>query len=130
MNEPQLFAQGASFLLAEDDALIVMLVEFMLGDAGAGRIDVATSVAQALSLAESTHFDVAIFDRQLGDGISFPAAIAARDRGAVIIVASGSPVFDLPEQLADAIILSKPFDLSRFERAVVQALAQRRHAVA
>ena len=129
MNETPLFAQGASFLVAEDDALIVMMVELMLEDAGAQRVDIAINVAQANALVEGAPFDVAIFDRRLGNDISFPAAIAARNRGAVIIVASGSPILDLPEALADAIILTKPFDPSRFERAVVRALALRSRVV-
>ena len=121
----QAFAKGASFLIVEDDMLIVMMIKFMLEEAGAQTIAVANSVARALSLIENNTYDVAIFDRQLQDGVSYPAAIIARERGASIIVASGQQALDLPNELSDVIVLSKPFELSEFERAVRAALLQR-----
>ena len=102
-----------------------MMVEFMLNEAGAQSIAVANSVAQATSLIENNVFDIAIFDRQLRDGVSYPAAIMARERGSTIIVASGSNVLDLPDALADAIILPKPFELYQLEQSVAQALERR-----
>ena len=105
--------------------MIVMMIESMLTEAGAQSIAVASSVAQASSLIENNLFDVAIFDRQVRDGVSYPVAIMARERGSKIIVASGMQTFDLPSQLNDAIILPKPFALSQLERAVLEALDRR-----
>ena len=123
------FASGVSFLIVEDEALIAMMLELMLSDAGAEDITIAGSIAEALvSIARATA-DVAIFDRRVGDGISYPAAIKAREHGSAIIIASGSHDLDLPAALADAIILSKPFTLPHLERAVVAALNQAGRAV-
>ena len=117
------FAAGASFLLVEDDAVIAMMTELMLADAGADDIVIAGSVANAMALVASRAFDVAIFDRQLGDGISYPAAVEACRKGTAIIVATGSHGLDLPAELAEAIVLPKPFALTQLEHAVTQARA-------
>ena len=104
--------------------MIAMMTELMLAVAGADDIVRAGSVAQAMALVASRAFDIAIFDRQLGDGISYPAAIAAWRKGTAIIVATGSHGLDLPVELAEAIILPKPFALMQLENAVTQARAQ------
>ena len=124
-GKAQTFANGASFLIVEDDALIVMMIEFMLNEAGAQSIAVANSVAEATTLIEANVFDVAIFDRQLRDGVSYPVAILARERGTAIIVASGSNAVDLPDELADVIVLPKPFEGHQLEKAVAAALERR-----
>lgn len=119
------FAEGASFLIVEDEAIIAMMLEVMLTDAGARHVEIAASVATALSLIEANTFDIAIFDRQLGDGLSYPAALAAQARGTVVILVSGASAFDRPHELGDAQLLAKPFELSELQRAVVAALTQR-----
>lgn len=106
-----------------------MMLEIMLTDAGARRIEIAGNIAAAMSLIETTPFDIAIFDRQLGKSISYPAAIAAQAKGTVIIIASGAPTLDRPQELADAIVMAKPYTPSELQRAVVAALASRAPAV-
>lgn len=119
------FAQSASFLIVEDDMMIVTMIEFMLNDGGAKSISVASSVAEALSLIENNDYNVAVFDRQVRDGLSFSAAMKARERGAAIIIASGSKALDLPDKLSESIVIRKPFTLLEFERAVRLALTRR-----
>ena len=124
-DQAHLFAKGGSFLIVEDDTIIVIMLEFMLNEAGAQSISVANSAAQALSLIESNTFDVAIFDRQVRDGVSYSAAIQARKQGSTIIIASGMDELDLPDELSDAILLPKPFELTHFEQAVLEAVGRR-----
>jgi DNA-binding response OmpR family regulator len=121
-DQSQPLAQGASFLIVEDDMLIVTMMELVLNESGARSISVATSVTGAFSLIESNTYDVAIFDRQLRDGVSFPAAITAQEKGAAIIIATGMQSFDLPDKLSGSIVLRKPFKLPEFESAVRLAL--------
>lgn len=106
-----------------------MMLEVMLTDAGARRIKIAGSIAAAMLLIETMAFDIAIFDRQLGKSISYPAAIAAQAKGAVIIISSGAPTLDRPQELADAIVMAKPYKPSELQRAVGAALASRAPAV-
>ncbi len=103
-----------------------MMIEMLLMDAGAKDVDIAGSVVEAMALLDANVYDVAIFDRQLTDGISYPAAIKACQAGSVIIVATGSPLLDVPAELAEAVSLSKPFEAEKFERAVAMALSRRR----
>ena len=124
-DQAHLFAKGGSFLIVEDDTIIVIMLEFMLNEAGAQSISVANSAVQALSLIESNTFDVAIFDRQVRDGVSYSAAIQARKQGSTIIIASGMDELDLPDELSDAILLHKPFELAHFEQAVLEAVGRR-----
>ncbi len=102
-----------------------MMTELMLADAGARDIMLAGSVAETMALLDEHMFDVAIFDRQLCDGISYPAAVLAKERGIVVIIATGSHRPDLPVELGDAILLPKPFELTKLELAVTEALSRR-----
>ena len=106
--------------------MIAMMTEMLLTDAGAKDIGIAGNVVEAMALLDGNVYDVAIFDRQLKDGISYPVAIKACQAGTVIIVATGSPLLDLPAELAEAVSLSKPFEATQLERAVAMALSKRR----
>lgn len=124
-SRPQPFAQGASFLIVEDDMVLVTMIEIVLKDGGAERIAVCNSVADAMALIASSPFDVAIFDRQVHGGVSYPVAMLAQERGAVVIIASGLQTLHLPDRLSQAIVLRKPFTLPEFEQAVRVALSRR-----
>lgn len=123
--DSQYFAKGLSFLVVEDEAMIAMMTELMLWEAGALDVVIAASIAETLSLLDDRKFDVAIFDRKLTDGISYPAAVVAKKRGILVIIASGWHSSDLPVELEDAIVLPKPFALPQLERAVGEALSRR-----
>ena len=73
---------GVKVLLVEDEWLVAMLVEELLGEIGCEVGGVAASVAEAQSRIESgVEFDVAILDVNLGGEKSFPVAEVLRGRG-------------------------------------------------
>ena len=114
--------RGKSVLVVEDEPLVSMMIEVMLEEAGAERIGVAESCAEAATCLAGAHFDVAILDRRLGDGLSYGIAATALAAGTRIIFASGTSDLDLPEGLLGATILPKPFSGAALIAAIAAAL--------
>ena len=56
---------GRSVLVVEDEMLILMMIEDMLGDLGCRSIVTAASTKQALAEIETHAFDVAMLDSNL-----------------------------------------------------------------
>jgi CheY-like chemotaxis protein len=105
-------------LLVEDEAMIRMMVVDMLEELGhtvageAGRID------QALQLARSTDFDIAILDVNLDGKVVTPVAELIGERGLPIICATGYGAAGLPEEFKDRPALQKPFELHALAAAI------------
>ena len=85
---------GRRVLVVEDEALIALMLEDFLTQAGAIVIGLAASVAQALKLIEGEQVDVAVLDYAIADGVSVPVAEALIARSVPFLFASGhtSPV--------------------------------------
>lgn len=81
--------KGCAVFLVDDEALIRMMVADMLEELGcrvaaeAGRID------EAIRLAQSVEFDLAILDVNVGGELIFPVAEAVKARGRPLIFATG-----------------------------------------
>jgi CheY-like chemotaxis protein len=102
---------GKRILVVEDELMIRMLLEDMLGELGytiaaeAGRMD------EALHAAKTADFDLAILDVNLnGEPIS-PVADALAARGMPFVFATGYGEQGLPPIYRDRPTLKKPFQL-------------------
>lgn len=97
-------------LLVEDDALIAMVAEDVLREAGAA-VDTATSAEHALELlagGELPH--AAVLDVNLGSGrTSEPVVAVLREHGVGFVVTSGYATSGLPSAYLGAPLLSKPY---------------------
>ncbi len=104
--------------VVEDDALIAMLLEDMLGDIGYRVSATAGDLDQALAKAESTEFDAAILDVSLAGRSSLPVAKRLDVRGKPYVFATGYD--EPPEGSGERTfpILKKPFQLSDLEQAL------------
>jgi CheY-like chemotaxis protein len=115
---------SCSVFLVEDEALIRMMVADMVEELGhsvgaeAGRLD------EAVALARSALFDVAIMDVNLAGEIVTPAAEVVASRGLPIIFATGYDASALPEKFRDRPMLRKPFRTSALEDAIKLAVWQ------
>jgi DNA-binding response OmpR family regulator len=95
-----------------------MMVVDMLEELGhtvaweAGRID------QALQLAQSTDFDIAILDVNLDGKAVTPVAELISERGLPIIFATGYGAAGLPEEFKDRPALQKPFEFNALAAAI------------
>jgi CheY-like chemotaxis protein len=111
-------------LIVEDEALVAMLLEDMLIDAGYAVSGTASAIPQALELvADSvTDFDVAILDVNLRGMPIFPVAEALVEAGKPFVFATGYGAGSLPEAWRDRPTLQKPFGAGDVERVLARAL--------
>jgi DNA-binding response OmpR family regulator len=100
----------ARVLVVEDEALVAMLVEDALLDAGFGVIGPAATVAEALDLLGQDKPDAAVLDLNLAGETSVPVADALAARGIPFVVATGYGVGGLPAGHPSVPVLAKPYD--------------------
>jgi DNA-binding NtrC family response regulator len=101
---------GSRILVIEDEALVAMLVEDALMDAGCTVLGPAADVAGALRLLEETNPDGAVLDLNLGGESSSPVADALQERGVPFVVATGYGAAGLPVKHRNVPVLAKPYD--------------------
>ena len=97
-------------LVVEDEALVAMLVEDALEDAGFGVIGPVRSVAQALETLESESPDAAVLDLNLAGENSVAVADALVARRIPFVVATGYGAAGLPPGHRGVPVLPKPYD--------------------
>jgi CheY-like chemotaxis protein len=98
-------------LIVEDEALVAMLLEDMLADAGHALAFTAGALAEALGYigGHADDFDFAIIDVNLGGQASFPIAEALAAAGKPFAFSTGYGPGSLPPAWRDRPVLSKPF---------------------
>jgi DNA-binding NtrC family response regulator len=112
--------KGCAVFLVDDEALIRMMVADMLEELGcrvaaeAGRID------EAVKLARSTEFDLAILDVNVGGEMIFPVAEAIKACSRPLIFATGYG--SLPEEFQQYPRLQKPFQLEVLGKMIDETL--------
>jgi CheY-like chemotaxis protein len=109
-------SSGLRVFVAEDEALVAMLVEDMLADIGCTVIGPAANLDEALALAADSEIDVALLDVNLAGRPVFPVADLLRARGVPYIFASGYGESGVSDDHRGAPVLQKPFresDLAR-----------------
>ena len=101
---------GRRVLIVEDEALVAMLVEDALLDAGAEVIGPVATVTEALALLDSAVPDAAVLDLNLAGETSTPVADVLAQRGIPFVVATGYGAEGLPPGHAKVPVLAKPYD--------------------
>jgi len=97
-------------LVVEDEALVAMLVEDALLDAGFVVIGPARTVSQALEMLKADPPDAAVLDLNLGGENSLSVAEALTARGIPFLVATGYGAAGLPPHMRHIPVLPKPYD--------------------
>jgi CheY-like chemotaxis protein len=105
-------------LIVEDEALVGMLIEDNLMDMGHEVAAMASRLTQALDLARTGSFDVAILDINLDGEPSYPIADILKERGIPVIFASGYGPGGLDPKYAGTPTLTKPFVVADLEKAL------------
>lgn len=100
---------GRRILVVEDEFLVLMLTEDMLGDLGCESVVAAASVEQALTLIEDQTFDAAMLDMNLDGEKPYAVADALTERGVPFIFATGYVGHDMSGGYGDRPLLRKPF---------------------
>ena len=114
--------QGKRILVVEDELMIRMLLEDMLGELGYVVAAEAAHLDEALDAANNAAFDVAILDVNLNGEPILPVADALAARGTPFVFATGYGERGLPEAYRDRPTLKKPFQIEGLERMLQSAL--------
>jgi CheY-like chemotaxis protein len=120
---------GRRILVVEDEALVAMLVEDALVDAGSEVIGPVATVADAVALLDrEAPPDAAVLDLNLAGETSVPVADMLAARGVPFVVATGYGAAGLPPEHKDAPVLAKPYDPTELTATLARLCAGRRPA--
>lgn len=102
--------------------MIRMMVADMLEELGYRVAAEAGDINDAMRLAQSTEFDLAILDVNVNGKVISPVADVIMAKGCPFIFATGYGSSGLPEQYRDRPALQKPFQLDALSRTIEAAL--------
>jgi DNA-binding response OmpR family regulator len=112
-------SEPKTFLIAEDEAMIAMLIEDFLDILGHGICAMVSTVNDGLTVAAKGGFDAAILDVNLGRDKCWPLADALRAQGIPYIFATGGGD-SIPPEHAQAPTLAKPYTMTSLESVIAQ----------
>ena len=107
-----------TFLILEDEPLIVLMVADMLEELGHIVFAVAPDIAEGMRLAEAGAFDVAILDVNVRGQQSFPVADIVLHRGLPVIFATGYGEAGRHQRFENVPVLAKPFSIEKLALAI------------
>ena len=113
---------GGSIFLVEDEVMIRMMVVEMLEELGYNIAAEAGEISEAVKLAQSIEFDIAILDVNVNGKVISPVADLIAARGRPFIFATGYGSSGLPAEYRDRPALQKPFQIETLARVIEQAL--------
>jgi CheY-like chemotaxis protein len=121
-GKPASKQSGRRILVVEDEFLIRMLLEDMLADLGYELAGVAGRVDEAIEMAKTTDFDLAILDVNLDGQDVYPVADLITKRGLPFMFVTGYGGRGLPEAYRNRPTLQKPFQLDELQNTLAQLL--------
>lgn len=117
---------GLAVLVVEDESLVAMHVEDLLGQLGSRIVAMVGSVAEGVQMAAHPDLGLALLDLNLGGNKAYPIAEALEARGVPFVLMSGDST--LPERWRGRPAVQKPFELEQLRRAMQRAVRERRQA--
>lgn len=116
-------ARPLTVLVVEDEALVALNLEDMLGELGCNIVGPAMRLERARAMIEEgVSVDVAILDVNVAGMQVFPIAEMLAERQIPIIFATGYDREGLPEQWHDCTVLQKPYTLEDVSRSLAAAM--------
>jgi CheY-like chemotaxis protein len=100
---------GLRVLVVEDELLVAMVVENILGHAGCLVVGPFRQVRKAIEAARMEAIDIALLDVNLAGERVFPVAEVLAQRGVPFVFMTGYGPGVLPAQYADRPMVGKPF---------------------
>src|SRR5258708_8094026 len=113
---------GGSVFLVEDEVMIRMMVADMLEELGYRVVAEAGEINEAIRLAQSAEFDLAILDVNVNGKVISPVAELITARNRPFIFATGYGSSGLPPQDHTRPALQKPFQIETLARMIDTAL--------
>jgi CheY-like chemotaxis protein len=114
--------RGGSVFLVEDEVMIRMMVADMLEELGYRVVAEAGEINEAMKLAQTAEFDIAILDVNVNGKVISPVAELIKARNRPFIFATGYGSSGLPEEYRDRPALQKPFQLETLAKMIDTAL--------
>ena len=103
-----------------------MMVADMLGELGYSVAAEAGEINEAVRLAQSTEFDLAILDVNVSGKVISPVADVIKARNRSFIFATGYSSSGVPEDHRDRPALQKPFQLETLGQMIQSELKNKR----
>ena len=113
-------AKAKRILVVEDEPMIRMLLEDMLGELGYTVAAEAAGIEEALEATKNADFDLAILDADLNGRPALPVADALVTRGTPFVFATGYG--EVPEPYRGRPMLTKPFHMDGLKQMLQSAL--------
>ena len=113
---------GRSVFLVEDEVMIRMMVADMLEELGFSVAAEAGEINEAMRLAQSTEFDLAILDVNVNGKVISPVAEVIQGLGRPFIFATGYGAQGLPEEFRNRPTLQKPFQMETLAQVLASTL--------
>ena len=113
---------GGSVFLVEDEVMIRMMVADMLEELGYSVAAEAGEINEAVRLAGTTEFDIAILDVNVNGKVISPVAEVLAGRGRPFIFATGYGAQGLPEEYRNRPTLQKPFQMETLAKVLADTL--------
>ena len=113
---------GCSVFLVEDEVMIRMMVADMLEELGHSVAAEAGEIGEAVKLAQSIEFDIAILDVNVNGKVITPVAELITARNRPFIFATGYGSSGLPPEFRDRPALQKPFQIETLGKMLEGAL--------
>ena len=108
-------------MVVEDEAMLSLNLAAMLRDLGCVVAGTADKLDDALHMARTSDFDVALLDVNIGGKRVDPVTEVIRARGTPIIFVTG-----YGKTAASGLVLEKPYDPAALKRMLSEALEIRR----
>ena len=106
-------------LVVEDEFLVALDMETILGEAGFDVLGPTGSVAEALRLIATHQPDAALLDNNLNGESAGEVAAALREHSVPFAFVSGNGRESLPAAFADVRLVRKPYDAARLVEAAI-----------
>jgi CheY-like chemotaxis protein len=116
-------ATSLRVMLVEDESLIAMLLEDMLGELGHVVVGPYGDLKKAIDAAAGEILHMAILDININGGDTFPIADVLAARNIPFAFSTGYSRSSLPLQYREGFVLQKPFRIQDLRNVIASALA-------
>lgn len=110
-------------MLAEDEAMVAMLVEGMLIDLGHQIVAIARTKQEAIEVAQTTDAEFAVLDVNLNGEYTYDVAAVLVNRGIPFLFATGYGNAGLEPGWRSTPTLQKPFQVQDLARCIEEIIS-------
>ena len=115
---------GKTILVVEDSPLVAAMAEEILSELGCLVLGPAGTIASALPLCEHGLCDAALIDLNIRGSKAFPLLRVLVQRHIPFILVTGYADWSMPDELADAPRMQKPYDLNMVRQSLLSVLCE------